>query len=195
MAQRAPTTSPPPTDETLAAAASRGCRSSFEQLAVRHQVALVHFLRRWVDAEQADDLAQDTLLRAWNNLHRYRPNWEFRTWLFTIARRLTLNAIRRRKPAAAVDLSSIVDTTAGPDDAMARADSRRRLWQLAAQLLNEREMTALWLYYAEDMPTGEIAQVVRRSPSAVKTMLFRARKKLQHALTAQSNQTATVGDL
>ena len=54
----------------------------------------------------------------------------------------------------------------------------RALWDLAASVLSERQHTALWLYYVEEMPVKEIARVVGRSRVAVKTMLFRARRKM-----------------
>ena len=121
-------------------------------------------------------------MRALENLHRYRPAWKFRTWLFTIARRLSLNAMRRRRPTQSDEELSSLATPSHPALAVAEADSRGHLWNQARRVLSEHEMSALWLYYVEDMPTREIARVVDRSPSAVKTMLFRARGKLADVL-------------
>ncbi|HLA84414.1 MAG TPA: sigma-70 family RNA polymerase sigma factor [Thermoguttaceae bacterium] len=167
-----------PTDEELARRARAGCRGSFEELVRRFQVPLVHFLRRWTTVEEAEDLTQETLLRAYENLHRYRSRWKFRTWLFTIARRLCLNLNRRRRPMSGSDLLQTLASTDEPGDAAAADDNRRRLWETAGGALAEREFTAMWLYYAEEMPVKEIAHVVGRSATAVKTMLFRSRKKL-----------------
>lgn len=171
-------TSSPKSDEELAVLACRGSRSSFEELARRHQVPLLHFLRQWTTAEEAEDLTQEAMIRAYENLERYRPDAKFKTWLFTIARRLCLNLKRRRRPEGRSEALSSLVAASEPAEEVAAAEDRRWLWQLAGDILGERERTVLWLYYAEDMPVKEIARVVGRSPSAVKTMLFRSRRKL-----------------
>jgi RNA polymerase sigma-70 factor (ECF subfamily) len=66
----------------------------------------------------------------------------------------------------------------GPAEVVAREESRQQLWDAAARVLSEPQMTATWLYYAEDMSVGQIAQVLRCSKTAAKVTLFRARKKL-----------------
>ncbi len=170
-------------DEELARRAQSGCAASFEELARRFQVPLVHFLQRWGSREDAEDLAQDTLLRAFRNLHRYRPSWPFATWLFTIARRLSINHRRRRRPAPAGDaLDDLEHSGPQPAELVARAESRRRLWALAADVLSEPQMTATWLHYVEEMPLAEVARVLGRSQVAAKVTLHRARKRLLRAL-------------
>ena len=167
------------TDEELARQAQLGCTASFEELVRRLQTPLVHFLRQTARADAADDLAQDTFLRAYENLHRYNGSSRFSTWLFTIGRRLCLNANRRVQPAGDVQLpESIESHEAGPPQIVARRESQARLWQVAAELLTEPEYSAVWLHYVEGMATAEIGRVVGRSRVAVKTMLFRSRKKL-----------------
>ena len=71
-----------------------------------------------------------------------------------------------------------VSPAAGPEQLAVAAESRQYLWSVAARILGEEEQTALWLHYVEEMPVGEIAAVLDRSSVAVKTMMFRARKKL-----------------
>lgn len=175
---RGPTTLPTD-DEQLARRAQEGCSASFEELVRRFQVPLLGFLRRRFADADAEDLVQETFLRAYQNLHRYRTSWRFSTWLFTIARRIGLNV--RRKPRPKTDseaLESLPGDTPSPGYLADREESRRALWDLAASVLTERQHTALWLYYAEEMPVKEIARVVGRSRVAVKTMLFRARRKM-----------------
>ncbi len=175
-------TSLQPSDEALASLACQGSLSSFEELVRRFQIPLAHFLRQWTTAEEAEDLVQDTMLRAYENLHRYRPSWKFKTWLFTIARRLCLNLKRERRPVGGSEALPSLVSSSEPTEEVAEAESRRWLWKTVGDVLGERERTALWLYYAEDMPVKEIAQVVDRSPAAVKTMLFRSRQKLAKSL-------------
>jgi len=168
-----------PSNEDLAARAQHGCMPSFEELLRRFQVPLLHFLRRAGPEYDAEDVLQETFLRAYSRLNRYRPQWRFSTWLFTIARRTSINYHRRPQPAADDDLMRrVVSPTAGPEQYLVDAESRQYLWSAAARILREEELTALWLHYVEAMPVAEIAAVLDRSSVAVKTMMFRARKKL-----------------
>lgn len=168
-----------PSDEELACRARRGCAASFEQLVRRYQTPVLHFLRHRGSGADAEDLLQETFLRAYTNLDRYREKWRFAVWLFTIARRISINH-HRRCPAArdGEALDAIACPMPAPDERAAVEEDRQRLWALAARVLSEEERTALWLYYVEDMPAREIAVVLHRSWVAVKTMLFRARRRL-----------------
>ena len=107
-----------PDDQTLALRAKQGCMDSFEELVRRYQVPLLHFLARFGNETDAEDLAQDTFIRAYRNLKRYRRRWRFSTWLFTIARRLAINSRRGKRvtdEASQYDVSSI--ESAGSDSA------------------------------------------------------------------------------
>ncbi|HUT13477.1 MAG TPA: sigma-70 family RNA polymerase sigma factor [Thermoguttaceae bacterium] len=168
-----------PSDEELAERAQQGCAASFEELARRFQVPLLLFLRQRTDTAEAEDLVQDTFVRAYRNLHRYRSKYRFVTWLFTIARRLSINRSRQKRPTADCEaLESAEARTPQAAELVAEEDSRRHLWAMAAAVLSERQMTAVWLFYVEEMPIRGIAKVLGRSRVAVKTMLHRARRKL-----------------
>ena len=169
----------PYSDEDLACRARQGCATSFDQLMRRFQVPVLQFLRHRDSFTDAEDLAQETFVRAYENLHRYRPKWRFASWLFTIARRVSINHHRRSRPVADCEaLESVQSPAPGPPQVALEKESRRQLWAVAAETLSEEQMTATWLHYVEDMPLGQIAWVLGRSRAAVKTMMFRARKKL-----------------
>jgi len=168
-----------PSHEELARRAQHGCQASFEELVRYWQVPLLCFLRRSASREDAEDLVQKTLVQAYQNLHRYRSELRFAPWLFTIARRLSLNHRRtRRPPAADAMLDSLPDRAPLPSESAADAESRQRLWRLAEQTLSERQVTALWLHYVEDLSVEEVARVLQCTRASVKVMLFRARRKL-----------------
>jgi RNA polymerase sigma factor (sigma-70 family) len=169
----------PPSDEELAARAQLGCMPSFEELLRRFQAPLLNFLRHVGPAPDAEDVLQETFLRAYSRLHFYRSQWRFATWLFTIARRTSINYHRRpRPPADEAAMLHAASAAPGPAEAAAAADGRQYLWAAARRTLSEDEVSALWLHYVDEMPVGEIAAVLDRSTVAVKTMMFRARKKL-----------------
>ena len=171
----------PANDEELALRAQQGCAASFEQLLRRFQTPVLHFLqRRGFDAD-AEDLAQETFLRAYQNLHRYRSRWPFSAWLFTIARRMSINHRRRVRPATneATAVDAAASAAAGPLDVLVASERRQRLWDTASRILSEEQTTALWLFYVEDMSVRDIAAVLGRSMASVKVLLFRARRTLQ----------------
>lgn len=168
-----------PSDEELACRAQQGCAASFEDLVRRYQVPVLHFLQHRGAGSDGEDLLQDTFLRAYENLHRYRPRWPFAAWLFTIARRLSINHHRRIAAAPYEEtLEGVADDEPGPGDAAAQADDRRQLWARVARALSEEEYAAVWLYYVEGFSARQIAAVLGRSWLAVKSILFRARKRL-----------------
>ena len=74
---------------------------------------------------------------------------------------------------------------------MAGAENRQRLWDAATEILTPQQFTAVWLYYAEQLPVQEIAQVIGRSQVVVKTILFRARRKLLPLLADRHPEDAT----
>ena len=179
----------PPTDEQLALGAAAGCLDSFEELVRRFQVPLLHFSRRHTRCiEDAEEITQEAFVRAYQNINRYQPRWRFNTWLFTIAKRLSITHARRKQLATSDDgLDAAVDVSPGPAQLLATAESRNRLWDIARENLDETKFTALWLFYAEEMPVIEISKVLGRSRVAVKTTLFRARKKLMAALAVEAD--------
>jgi RNA polymerase sigma-70 factor (ECF subfamily) len=175
------------TDETeLAMRARAGCAASFAALAARHQVAIVHYAA-WMLGRggrsrcDADDLAQQTFLRAFSEIGTYRAGGPFAAWLFAIARRTCLNHLRgerRRAVRQAVVRRGDVDPAPRPDEAAAAAEGRQRLWDLARRTLAEPQFTTLWLHYVEGLPVAGIATVLERSPAAVKLLLLRGRRRL-----------------
>ena len=170
-------------NEELARQAQLGCMTSFEELVRRLQVPLVYFLRQTAWPGEADDLAQDTFLRAYENLDRYDGSSRFSTWLFTIGRRLCLNANRRARPDGDSRLADTLEARGpSPPSIVADREHKTRLWQEAARLLSETEYSTVWLHYVEGMATAEIARIVGCSRGATKTMLFRSRRKLSEAL-------------
>jgi len=179
-------------DETLAKLAQAGCVASFEELARRYQVPLLHFLQQRLAAADAEDTLQETLLRAYQRLDRYDEQWPFAAWIYTITRRLCLNrlrddATRRRLLQAAYEQSAGARPPAvDPAEAAQRADRRDRVWAIARDRLSEREFTALWLKYAEDMSLKDIGRVIESTPGAVKLLLFRARGNVRSALIEEA---------
>src|SRR5690349_13989928 len=117
--------------EELAVRARDGCRASFDELVIRYRPRLVAFVaRRLADPGDAEDVAQETFLRAYDRLAQYDPSRPFATWLFTIGKNVAVNhAIargrrdardRNSRPAEAAAEAAIEDG-AGAGDLWPRA--------------------------------------------------------------------------
>jgi RNA polymerase sigma-70 factor, ECF subfamily len=192
---------PPLRDEELARRARCGCRQSFDELVRRFQVRLLRFLQRRVRSDaDAEDLLQETFVRAYLRLNQYDPTRAFGTWLFTIAHRLAVSHHRRSLAAARADAAAGERlrnrVSVAPGWEMADQESRQHFWEKAARVLSEEQLCATWLFYVEEMPAPQIAEVLGRSWVSVKTILFRARRKLSTILsesTGLESQTASSG--
>jgi RNA polymerase sigma-70 factor, ECF subfamily len=180
------------TDDELARNARLGCVASFEELARRLQAPLVRFIsRRFPSRRDAEDLTQETLLRAYQSLGSYRDGRSFRTWIFTIAYRLTISHGRAENSTSSLG-EEIDDVRCDPSDILERDEQRDRIWSIARTVLTSEQVSALWLYYVEELPAGDVARVLGRSWVSVKTMLHRARKKLEPHLAAEWDEDAAI---
>jgi RNA polymerase sigma-70 factor (ECF subfamily) len=171
-------------EAALARAAASGKTEAFAELVRRYEGPLLRFLSwRCASREDAEELCQESFLRAWEQIERYDPRWRFSTWLFTLARRLAISARRRTAPDA-TQASSVeqLGVTHGPAEQADRRELSEGVWALSERLLSEDQRTALWLRYAEDHSAEEIGRVLGRRPAAVRVLLFRARTVLAEHL-------------
>lgn len=162
--------------EELAARARAGSRVAFDELVVRLRPRLVAFLvRRLADAADAEDVAQETFLRAFDHLDRYDPARPFATWLFTIGKNVAANHAVARSRRAAHEHANATPEAAPVAEPRAAADE---IWERAAKVLGPDAYRMLWLRYAQGLSVREIASELHRSAVAIKVMLFRARRRL-----------------
>lgn len=164
-----------------------GQRDAFAPLVRHYQRPLFGYLGRMGLAQaQAEDIAQDTFLRAWTNLASYDPQRAaFSTWLFTIARRLALNVLAKDAPNTASTTGDERATErAGPLEQLATSEQHRQL-QHALRRLPLPERSALALAYIQGLDRKSIARIEGCSENAIKVRLHRAREKLRHWLGEQ----------
>lgn len=169
---------------------------AFEELVERFQHRLLAVMRHLCgDPEEAEDLAQEVFLRVYRSRKDYHPQAKFSTWLFTIANNLASNSRRRkqRKPVTHLPLNDsgplgprpqenlLLDRAPGPDHRL-KHDELAMVVQEALAQLNERQRLAVILNKFEDMSYQEIAEVMKISTKAVKSLLSRARSELRELL-------------
>lgn len=148
------------------------------------------------DREQAEDLAQETFVRVFNNIDRYDPAYKFSSWIFKIATNLTIDWIRRKElPTVSIDGSRYATSS---DDIEASTITVESDDENPEELLEARELgaeievaigrlrpeyrQAIVLRHIEDRPYEEIAQIMSLPLGTVKTYIHRGRKELQEML-------------
>jgi|CXWL01.1.fsa_nt_gi RNA polymerase sigma-70 factor (ECF subfamily) len=158
---------------------------AFSQLLRRHQSAVRLFLRRLIgnDWSRADDLAQETFLKAYRNIGGFQSRGRFLSWLLKIAYQLF---ITEQRSAALRHVHIAVDDQLLATESTEDAVAKRTFDQLLASLGAE-ERAAIVLHYRHEMTHPEIAATLDLPLGTVKTLIRRARIKLQERHQA-SNQ-------
>ncbi len=169
-------------DEALMARVARGDEPAFRQLARRHLPAAVALARRVLgNAADAEDVAQEAMLRVWVNAPRWQPLALFRTWFRRIVVNLCLDRKRRAPWVELEAAGEIADPAADAGEAIERSE-RDELVQAAIARLPERQRIAVVLTYNEGLSNAEVADALDTSVSAVETLLVRGKQNLRRAL-------------
>jgi RNA polymerase sigma-70 factor (ECF subfamily) len=173
--------SPPPDDSLLARQAREGSSAAFGTLVHHYHGRVFAFLLTLTRHRQdAEDLTQETFLRAWNKLHHYDPALPLLPWLFTLARRQSIRALRKSRP-----LPADLEFPPEPEP----ANPAPWLWDVAKRELSTDAYSALWLHYREELPLKEVAAILGKREGAVKVLLHRARKTLAESLHGRSRDS------
>lgn len=172
-------------DEELALEAQAGSRRCFEELTQRYAPKLFHFLKPKFSSDQdIEDIIQETFFKLYRSILLYNPKWKFSTWIYTAANRLAISHFRSAQRKKTFPLTS--DPASEITDTSSPLSPHPNIWEKARGLKSEY-YEALWLRYVEEMPSREMARVMKRSDVAVRLILHRARlelaKKIQTANT------------
>jgi RNA polymerase sigma-70 factor (ECF subfamily) len=182
-------------DAALMLRVKRGDRAAFAGLVEKYKQPLFNFIFRTLrDEMESEDVAQTVFLQVYKSRARYQRTAKFSTWLFTIARNLCLNEIRRRSRHPA---ESLEETHAEHDDQPSRQYEDKRIFlptddalhgELARKIeealaeLPENQRTAILLCRQDELSYEEIAEVLDCSLSATKSLIHRGRETLKEKL-------------
>jgi RNA polymerase sigma-70 factor, ECF subfamily len=157
-------------------------RHAFATLVRRHQSQVRAVLRRLCagDGARADDLAQETFVRAWRGLRGFRGGARFPTWLHRIAVNAWLSDARRGPGPAGV-----AEEVAGQVEPASSAVEARRDLERAFAVLRPEERVALALAYAQDLTHEEAALAAGWPVGTLKTHLLRGKEKLRQRLAPE----------
>jgi RNA polymerase sigma-70 factor, ECF subfamily len=173
-----------------------GDTGAFDELVTRYRTRVFSMIYNMVHSEQdAWDLAQDSFVKAWKSIRRFRGRSSFYTWIYRIVMNVTIDWLRKKQVKAggaefddAVELKQIdpasktvPKTAALPYETMERKEIKARIDKAIAQLSPEHRAVIL-MKEIEEMQYHEIAEALGCSIGTVMSRLFYARKKLQNLL-------------
>jgi RNA polymerase sigma-70 factor (ECF subfamily) len=185
-----------PQIDSLIRAAQRGDQDAFEQLVRAHDQGVLRLAMNLLRSpEDARDVYQEAFLRVYRNLHSFRFDCSFHTWLYRIVTNICLDQLRKRKVRK--EESAVVETSDGPLDRMeafeeeaAHANPERTLWnrQLQRRIehalhdLTPRERMVFELRHYQGLRLRNIGEMLGTTEEAAKNCLFRATQKMRAVL-------------
>ncbi len=161
--------------EQLADRARAGCLVSFEKIVEQCQDRLFTYLAQLLgNAEDAEDVAQETFVKAYRHLGSFDGRARFTTWLYAIAKNTAFTCLRRRKPNQPID--GLEEVLPAPEE---RVDVQQveSVWTMA-RTLKPGFFEVLWLFYGEGFSLKEIAAITGGNAVTVRVNLHRARAAL-----------------
>jgi len=171
-------------DEALMARIARGDQAAFGLLARRHLPSMLGLARRILgNAADAEDIAQEAMLRVWIHAPRWQPLAALRTWLTRVVVNLCLDRKRRAPWVELEAAGELADPTLGPGE-QTENDERDRMLAAAIAQLPARQRAAIVLTYGEGMSNAQVADILDSSVSAVETLLVRGKQNLRRALAS-----------
>ena len=189
-----------PSDVELVRAYRKGDAHAFEELHRRYVASIFRLVRRKLgDALLAEDIAQETFMKALRMMERVDESFNFGGWVHTVARNLCYDELRRRQRDLRVDgtteeeetelMTNLPSTAHSFDPVLVQEsnETRRQVWQVA-QRLPEKYRLVLTLRELQDMSYRQIARTLKMSESAVETLLYRARLRFKEEYQASQRE-------
>jgi RNA polymerase sigma-70 factor (ECF subfamily) len=177
------------TDAELVARSKQQDTVAFGELVNRYQKTVFRIVLRMVKSQDdADDLTQDTFVRAYRGLKTFKEEYDFHPWLYRIAVNQAINFINKRKRQAAVDLDDVpegdIQQGPAPESPIQSASREELMEHLEAALakLPEEQRTVFVLRVQEGLSYEEIAEVMDTPKGTVMSRLARARMALRKFL-------------
>jgi RNA polymerase sigma-70 factor (ECF subfamily) len=180
-------------DAALVTRARDGDSDAFRVLVERYSVRLFQLAYRMTGNQQdAEDIVQETFLKAFRQLTRFESRSAFGTWLHRIAANCAIDSLRRRRPddqsmeCEPADPDVLPSLATGPDQSCFHSELRVTL-EGALQRLTAMERASFVLRHYEGRSIEEISQILRVSPNSTKQGIFRAVQKLRRVLQPLTN--------
>lgn len=177
-------------ERALVSRVRAGDAAATRELIDSHKDRLFAFIWRIIrNHHDAEEVCQEAFLKAFASLESFSTDFRFSTWLFTIAYRVCLNQMRRKKALTGeLDFESMDREAEGPERMVAESEEAQQLRTLvwsAVDELSGPQKAAVMLFYRHDQSCHDIAQVLQLPVATVKSHLHRARAKLRDVLATR----------
>jgi len=174
-----------------------GDHGAFAQFIDKYKETVFLCCRRLGLAEdEAEDVASETFLAAYNGIRRYSGRAELSTWLWSIAYRRAVSYLRKNRRQwqlkAELDEQIAGDKEQEPAAAIQGEETEKIVWETVERLPRLWAM-AIILYYREEKSIIDIAKIMQAKENTIKTYLFRARQRLKKALAPAFGEDFDVG--
>ncbi|HUI61305.1 MAG TPA: RNA polymerase sigma factor [Steroidobacteraceae bacterium] len=164
-------------------------REAFRQLYSKYHGRLVRFLSRVIrDPDDAEEVIQDTLMIVWQHAEDFRGTSRVSTWIFGIAYRRALNALRRSATRSRV-LVPEGEGVEGSVEDVSKETEERQLVELGLSSLPPEQRLVMVLAYGVGLSCEEIAAIADCPVNTVKTRMYYARRKLREVISASAVPT------
>jgi RNA polymerase sigma-70 factor (ECF subfamily) len=183
----------PDTERQMIQRARKGDGTAFTWLVEAYQTTIYN-LCYWTlgDADEAEDAAQETFLRAYTRLQSYDPAHSFKTWLCSVAHHYCIDRLRRRRftwlsleDETLIDHPALRASMPTPEETAIQHEQNQRVRATLDSLMPEYR-SAVVMHYWYGLSYEEIAEATDASVSAVKSRLYRAREAMARQLTSQA---------
>ena len=174
-------------DQALVTASLAGDKGAFNEIVERHRRAVYHVCYRFVNnPEDASDLTQETFVRAWKGLAKFKGEAALSTWLYRIAVNVCLNRVSaRRLDVEPLESDRFVDTTSEAPGEQLFREERAEAVRRAIAKLPEKQRATLILRAYQDLSHQQIADILGSSVGAVKANFFHALANLKKILGSE----------
>lgn len=191
-------------DEILVERCRRNDHAAFTLLVDRYKSRVYWLVKRMVGPGEAEDLTQEVFIRVYKALPRFRAESSFSTWIYKIARNLSLSELRKRgnrgehlswEEEGEEKVHHLLPEN--PDGGLERRIERLHISRAVRSLIEklpERQKTALTLHYLHQVRYEEIAEIMGVPMGTVKTWLHRGRLRLREQILAGEDREGIAGD-
>ncbi len=178
-------------DEDLVKRVGAGDPAAVQAMVARKLPRMLSLAQRMLgDAAEAEDVAQEAMLRAWKQAPRWRPGQaRFDTWLHRVALNLCYDRLRRRREIATDIIPDNIDDGPAPDRGLLAAETGAQV-QAALSRLPPRQREAIVLCHYQELGNIEAAALMEISVEALESLLSRGRRALRAALADIAPQGA-----
>lgn len=162
-----------------------GDKSAMAELIRNYRDGLILYLNTVTgNIGLAEELAEETFVKLGTRRPKDKGSGSFKTWLYTIARNLAIDCLRRQSKNAHVPIEDVEQSLAEEEELeeLMIKDERRIAVHKALDKLNENYRQVIWLTYFEDLTAKQAAEIMKKNPHAVEVMLSRAKEALRNQL-------------